>query len=98
MLTITSEAADAIREIVKANDLPNGSGLRITAEEDGDEVSIELDFAEQPETDDDVVESDGVRVFLDETASEVLTDVDLTVTPHGDHVHFEFNERGDDAG
>ena len=98
MLTITSEAADAIREIVQANDLPSGSGLRITAEEDGDEVSIALDFAEQPETDDDVVESDGARVFLDGTASEVLTGVDLTVTPHGDHVHFEFNERGDGAG
>ena len=98
MLTIRSEAAHAIKEIVEANDLPAGSGLRITAEEDGDEVSIELDFAEQPETDDDVVESDGARVFLDGTASEVLTGVDLTVTPHGDHVHFEFNERGDGAG
>ena len=98
MLTITSEAADAIKEIVAANDLPQSSGLRITAEEDGDEVSIELDFAEQPETDDDVVESQGARVFLDETASDVLTDVDLTVTPHGDHVHFEFSERGDGAG
>ena len=98
MLTITSEAADAIREIVQANDLPSGSGLRITAEEDGDEVSIELDVTEQPETDDDVVESDGARVFLDGTASEVLTDVDLTVTPHGDHVHFEFSERGDNVG
>ena len=98
MLTITSEAADAIKEIVEANDLPQGSGLRITAEEDGDEVSIELDFAEQPETDDDVVESEGARVFLDGTASEVLTDVDLTVTPHDDHVHFKFSERGDDAG
>ena len=98
MLTITSEAADAIKGIVEANDLPEGSGLRITAEEDGDEVSIELDFAERPETGDDVVESEGVRVFLDETASQVLTEVELTVTPHGDHVHFEFNERGDDAG
>ena len=98
MLTITSEAADAIKEIVQANDLPQGSGLRITAEEDGDEVSIELDFAEQPETDDDVVESQGARVFLDATASDVLTDVELTVTPHGDHVHFEFSERGDGTG
>ena len=98
MLTITTEAADAIKEIATANDLPEGSGLRITAEEDGDEVSIELDFAERPETGDDVVESDGVRVFLDGTASEVLSDVELTVTPHGDHVHFELNERGDDAG
>jgi iron-sulfur cluster assembly protein len=98
MLTITTEAAEAIKEIAAANDLPDGSGLRITAEEDGDEVSIELDFAEQPETGDAVVESDGVRVFLDETASEVLSDVELTVTPHGDHVHFEFNERGDDVG
>ena len=98
MLTITSEAADAIKGIVEANDLPEGSGLRITAEEDGDEVSIELDFAERPETGDDVVESEGVRVFLDETASQVLTEVELTVTPPGDHVHFVFNERGDGAG
>ena len=98
MLTITNDAADAIKEIVAANDLPEGSGLRITAEEDGDEVSIELDFAERPETGDDVVEGGGVRVFLDGTASEVLSDVELTVTPHGDHVHFEFNERGDGAG
>ena len=98
MLTITSDAADAIKEIVEANNLPEGSGLRITAEEDGEEVSIDLDFTERPETGDDVVESDGVRVFLDETASTVLTDVELTVTPHGDHVHFEFNERGDGAG
>ena len=45
-----------------------------------------------------MVESDGARVFLDGTASEVLTDVDLTVTPHGDHVHFEFSERGDNVG
>lgn len=98
MLTITSEAADAIKEIVAANDLPDGSGLRITAEEEGDEVSIELDFAEQPENEDDVVESEGARVFLDGTASDVLTDVELTVTPHGDHVHFEFGERGDGTG
>jgi Fe-S cluster assembly iron-binding protein IscA len=97
MLTITTDAADAIKGIVAANDLPQGSGLRITAEEDGDEVSIDLDFAEQPESDDDVVESEGARVFLDETASEVLTDVELTVTPHGDHVHFEFSER-EEAG
>jgi Fe-S cluster assembly iron-binding protein IscA len=97
MLTITNEAADAIKEIVATNELPAGSGLRITAEEDDEGVSVELDFTEGPEDEDDVVESGGARVFLDDTASEVLASVELTVTPHGDHVHFEFNERDDDA-
>ena len=94
MLTITTEAADAIKEIVVANDLPEGSGLRITAAEDGDEVSLELDFADGPQDEDDVVEAAGARVFLDETAATVLGNVELSVTPHGDHVHFEFNDRG----
>jgi iron-sulfur cluster assembly protein len=93
MLTITTEAADAIKDIVEANELPAGSGLRITAEEDANEVSIELDFADGPQDEDDVVETAGARVFLDETAAEVLGNVELTITPHGDHVHFEFNER-----
>lgn len=93
MLSLTTAAADAIKDLVTANELPDGSGLRITAEEDGNEVSIELDFSDSPEDEDDVVEAAGARVFLDETASEVLTNVELDVTPHGDHVHFEFNER-----
>ncbi|HSL65039.1 MAG TPA: iron-sulfur cluster biosynthesis family protein [Gaiellaceae bacterium] len=97
MLSLTTAAADAIKDIVTTNDLPAGSGLRITAEEDGNEVSIELDFSESPEDEDDVVEAAGARVFLDETASDVLTNVELDVTPHGDHVHFEFNERGAEA-
>lgn len=98
MLSLTTAAADAIKDIVTTNDLPAGSGLRITAEEDGNEVSIELDFSDSPEDEDDVVEAAGARVFLDETASDVLTNVELDVTPHGDHVHFEFSERGDGAG
>jgi iron-sulfur cluster assembly protein len=98
MLTITNEAADAIRELVETNDLPAGGGMRITATEEDDGVSIELDLTDGPETADEVVESGGARVFLDETASETLSEVELSVTPHGDHVHFEFNERGDGAG
>jgi Fe-S cluster assembly iron-binding protein IscA len=97
MLTITNQAAVAIKDIVEANELPAGSGLRITAEEEGNEVSIELDFTEAPQDEDDVVESDGARVFLDETAAEVLGNVELSVTPHGDHVHFEFNERSENG-
>jgi Fe-S cluster assembly iron-binding protein IscA len=97
MLTITAEAADAIRDIVDSNDLPDGSGLRVTAEEEGDEVSLELDFTDGPEDTDVVVEHAGARVFLDETASDVLGNVELSVTPHGDHVHFEFNERAENG-
>jgi iron-sulfur cluster assembly protein len=97
MLTITNQAADAIKDIVDSNELPDGAGLRITAEEDGNEVSIALDFADGPQDADDVVEADGARVFLDETAADVLGNVELSVTPHGDHVHFEFNDRNENG-
>ena len=97
MLTITKDAADAIKEMVAENDLPQSSGLRITAEQEGEEVTIELDLVDGPEDEDDIVESAGARVFLDETASDVLGDSELAVTPHDDHVHFEFNERGGGA-
>ena len=97
MLSLTTAAADAIKDIVTTNDLPAGSGLRITAEEDGNEVSIELDFSESPEDEDDVVEAAGARVFLGVTAADVLTKGVLAVTAHRGHVHFEFNERGAEA-
>ncbi len=94
MLTITSEAAQAVREIRESNDLPDSAGLRITAEQEGDDVSIDLDFTEAPEAGDAIVEEAGARVFLDGQAAELLSGVELGVEAHGDHVHFQLLERG----
>ena len=98
MFSITAEAAEAIRQIAEAEEFPEGAGLRLTAEEEGDEISIDMNFAEAPEDGDTVVEEAGARVFLDAQAAELLDNVDLGVQPHGDHVHFEFTERGSQNG
>jgi iron-sulfur cluster assembly protein len=98
MLTITPAAAEAILEIRETNELEEGAGLRITARLDGEDVAIELDFVEQPEEGDAVVEQAGARVFLDPESAGLLTEVELTVEEHEDHVHFEFAPRGGDDG
>lgn len=98
MFSITAEAAEAIRELATAEEFPESAGLRLTAEEEGDEISIDMNFAEQPEEGDRVVEESGARVFLDARAAELLEDVELGVEPHGDHVHFQFVERPSENG
>lgn len=98
MLTISPAAADAIRDIREANELPAEAGLRITARLEGEEVAIELDVVEQPEEGDEVVEEAGARVFLDPESSGLLTEVELQVEEHEDHVHFEFAPQGSANG
>jgi Fe-S cluster assembly iron-binding protein IscA len=89
MLTLTDSAKDAVREMVAAEDAPEGSGLRIAAEEgtDGD-AALSLEIAAAPAEGDAVVDEDGARIFLEPTAASLLEDMVLDVEPHGDHVHF----------
>jgi iron-sulfur cluster assembly protein len=68
MLSVTSAAAAAIRELVA--DLPGGAGLRVQLEKPGNgtEPEFGLHVAETPEAGDDLIETDGARVFLDPAA------------------------------
>jgi Fe-S cluster assembly iron-binding protein IscA len=82
MLQIADEAVDALRRT---------GPLRISGQEVDGEVEIEIDAAEEPIVDDQVVERDGATVYLDPVAANVLEDQVLEVEEHGDHFHFAFS-------
>ena len=85
MLQVSDAAVEALREMA------GGAGLRLTGHEVDGDVELELEAADEPIADDQVVEQGGVRVFLDPVAAAALEDQVLDVEPHGDHVHFTFN-------
>jgi iron-sulfur cluster assembly protein len=69
MLTITSNAAEAIRAIVQSTDVPDEGGIRISiARQNGSQASLELALSPAPMEGDDVLELNGAHVFLDEMA------------------------------
>jgi iron-sulfur cluster assembly protein len=87
MLQIAEDALDALREI---------GAIRIRGVEAGeDEIELEIEEADEPQMDDQLVERDGVRVYLDPVAANALEDQILGVEAHGDHFHFTFEEQSD---
>jgi Fe-S cluster assembly iron-binding protein IscA len=88
MLSLTENAKEAVREMVAAEQVPAGSGLRIAAEGEGDDASLSLEITPAPAEGDAVVDEDGARVFLEANAASLLQDMVLDAEPHDDHVHF----------
>ena len=69
MLTLTDTAAEAIRGIVAAPELPDGAGLRIATQPGPGEAStLEVSVAETPAETDQVVDESGARVFVEADA------------------------------
>jgi Fe-S cluster assembly iron-binding protein IscA len=77
MLTLTQNAAEAIRSLVSQQGQADESGLRIMAGTGADEDTLQLSLAPSPMAGDEVVESDGARVFVEAAAVEVLADKSL---------------------
>jgi Fe-S cluster assembly iron-binding protein IscA len=84
MLEISRDAVEALKDM---------GPLRITAEEQGDELELSIENATEPGEGEIVVEQDGARVFLDAAAAEALDDQVLGVHAHDDHFHFTFDEQ-----
>jgi Fe-S cluster assembly iron-binding protein IscA len=76
VLTLTANAAQAIRDLTAAAPEPSQSGIRISAQGEG-AGSLTLTLATAPEPADAVVESEGARVYLDPVAATVLEDKSL---------------------
>ncbi len=91
MLTLTHNARDVVREMVEAGGAPDGSGIRISADDGGDGLSLSL--VSGPAEGDQVVEDDGTRVFLEPRAASLLDDKVLDADRHEDHVHFTLDEQ-----
>ncbi len=91
MLALTPEAVVAIAAILEANAMPEGSGLRIAADQvPGEEAtSFGLSLEEAPLSGDAVVEEGGARVFLDASTAALLDTSLLAVHEQGDQIHFQ---------
>jgi Fe-S cluster assembly iron-binding protein IscA len=92
MLTLTDNAVLVIRDLAAQQDVSDAGGLRITADLDAGELTVEM--VEQPGRDDPVVDTEGARIFLDSDAAELLNDtsVDAAVDEEG-IVQFGFTEK-----
>jgi Fe-S cluster assembly iron-binding protein IscA len=76
VLTLTANAAQAIRDLTAAAPEPTQSGIRISSQGEGAN-SLTLSLATAPEPADKVVEEEGARVYLDPVAATVLDDKSL---------------------
>jgi iron-sulfur cluster assembly protein len=82
MLTVTTEAAQAINELVA--DRPD-AGLRISCESMDDEgVRLELALTVGPAPDDQVIEQQGTHIFVEDEVAELLTDKILDARMNGE--------------
>ncbi|CAB4936331.1 MAG: Fe-S cluster assembly protein HesB [Actinobacteria bacterium] len=87
MLTLTENAATAIRTLVDGVQAPAEAGLRISDDPTG--PALELAITGGPEAADQVVEAQdpdgrGARVFLDDQAAAVLADKTLDAAADGE--------------
>jgi iron-sulfur cluster assembly protein len=98
MLTITSNAAEAIRAILQSTDVPDEGGIRISiARQNGSQASLELALSPAPMEGDDVLELNGAHVFLDEMASVALDDKELDAEMEGGEISFGIVERDEEG-
>jgi Fe-S cluster assembly iron-binding protein IscA len=96
VLTISPEASQAIRGILKASDVPDGSMFRISPQQ-GDDASpgssLVVSVIDTPPPDDQIVEGEEVAVSVDPTAAAILDDKELDATVVGDQVNFSIAEQ-----
>lgn len=101
MLTLTENAAEAIRTIVESSEFDEtDAGLRFSLQSVGEEeAQLMVALVPEPAEGDDDVEADGARVFLDEPASLILADkvLDAFVGDEGE-VGFQFADRPGENG
>jgi iron-sulfur cluster assembly protein len=86
MLTITPDAADALRAVLGAKE----GGVRIATEapSNGTGPTLTLEVVPAPEPDDEVVEADGAQVYLDPVAVDALDGKVLDAEREADAVRF----------
>lgn len=74
MLTLTENAASAVKTVVAQRQEGDGAGLRISSSAESPSAGFDLAVTAEPAPADAVVELEGARVFLDDAASTALGD------------------------
>jgi iron-sulfur cluster assembly protein len=93
MLTITDNAAEAVRQISAGSGLEPEPGLRISAGRPTEQgTPLELSLAAEPLPTDQTVEEGGAHVYLEEPVAEALDDKILDVEVEGEQVRFAIRD------
>jgi Fe-S cluster assembly iron-binding protein IscA len=91
MLTITEQAVEAIRTLVR----PGPGGVRISIASsrfNGHGPGLIVEPARVPEADDAVIEAGDLELYIDEEAAEVLEDKVLDADQDGDGIRFSVRD------
>lgn len=86
MLTVTDNAASAIRTLAGQTDTPEETGVRISpAADEGGAAGLALAVTEGPLPEDQVIEDQGARLFVDSDVADALADkaLDAQITEQG---------------
>lgn len=95
MLTITSTASDAIRQLVEGAGACDTAGVRITAGEPTDEgTPLRVELVDGPEPGDEVVTGNEASVFVEEQVSPYLDETVLDARVHDGEVEFALRDQG----
>ena len=96
MLEISSKAAEAIRDILASEGVPEGAAFRISAEpapESDAESNFAVTVIESPWPEDEVVAADDVEVRVEPAAAEMLDDKQLDASISGGKVLFSLSDQ-----
>jgi Fe-S cluster assembly iron-binding protein IscA len=96
VLTITPEASQAIRGILDASEVPDGSMFRIAQQEQDSTApgsSLMISVTEAPPPDDQIVEGEEVAICVDPTAAALLNDKELDATIVGEEINFSIGDQ-----
>jgi iron-sulfur cluster assembly protein len=97
LLALTDNAVEAVKGLVSFSDEAAAtSGLRLVADQVGNQVSFLLSVVTLPAEDDEVIEEQGARVFLEPQAASLLDDKVLDATLDQDRVAFAIADQVED--
>jgi len=90
MLTITSRASDAMRQVLNSENAPDGSVFRISPQED---VGLVVSITDSPPSEDQRVEGEEIAVSVEPSAAEMLEDKALDATIVDGQVNFSIADQ-----
>jgi Fe-S cluster assembly iron-binding protein IscA len=97
MLTLTREAAQAIRELTET---PDADGVRIHAGRRfsrGRAPALQVELAAGPDVEDTVLEAEGARLYVEPETLRALDDKVLDASVGGDEPRFAVFERAEES-
>jgi iron-sulfur cluster assembly protein len=96
MITLTTEATDAIRELVDGADLPETGGLRLDMNDatmNSAPPSLALSLVEMPAAGDEILDEGDVHVYVSKDVAPLLDGKELDARSEPGGVTFLVGER-----